>query len=77
MFSKSICFCVFCYNVQSNIIIDYANGSGREYIAVTTVTAAPKQTNTPNTEKQGVTYILNTNTNNLKSILKMAFWLGV
>lgn len=62
---KGICFCVFCYNVQPDIIIDYVDGSSREHTVETTVTAAPRQTetyNTPNTEKQGTTYILNTNT---------------
>ncbi len=62
---EGICFCVFCYNVQPDIIIDYSDGSSREHTAETTVTAAPKQTethSTPSTEKQGTTYILNTNT---------------
>lgn len=62
---KGICFCVFCYNVQPDIMIDYVDGSSREHTVETTVTAAPRQTetyNTPSTEKQGTTYILNTNT---------------
>lgn len=62
---EGICFCVFCYNVQPDIIIDYANGSSGERTVETTVTAAPKQTEaytTSDTEKQSMTYILNTNT---------------
>lgn len=61
---EGICFCVFCYNVQSGIIIDYTDGSSKENI-VTAVTEAPRQTetdSTQSTEKQGTTYILNTNT---------------
>lgn len=62
---EGICFCVFCYNVQPDIIIDYMDGSSREHTVKTTVTAAPRQSetyNTSDTEKQGTTYILNTNT---------------
>lgn len=62
---EGICFCVFCYNVQPDIIIDYTDGSSREHTVKTTVTAAPRQSetyNTSSTEKQGTTYILNTNT---------------
>ncbi len=28
---KGICFCVFCYNVQPNVIIDYKSGENREF----------------------------------------------
>lgn len=62
---EGICFCVFCYNVQPNILIDYKDGSSRLQTDETPVTEAPKQTetdNTQNTEKQGTDYILNTNT---------------
>ncbi len=62
---EGICFCVFCYNVQPNIIIDYTDGSSKLQTAETPVTEAPKQTETDNkqnTEKQSTAYILNTNT---------------
>ena len=62
---EGICFCVFCYNVQPNIIIDYTDGNSKLETAETPVTEAPKQTetdNTQNTEKQSTDYILNTNT---------------
>ncbi len=66
---EGICFNVFCYNVQPEIKINYANGKssyiGKPKKPQTTVN--PKNTETVTTtatvtEKKGQTYILNTNT---------------
>ena len=64
-----ICFCVFVYNVQPGISIDYSTGdSYLEHSDDTEpeTTKAPETTKPPETTKDdkptGVTYILNTNT---------------
>ena len=44
-------FCVFCYNVQPGVAIDYTDGSSTE------AKTGPQQTN-----EAGLEYILNTNT---------------
>ena len=43
-------FCVFCFNVQPGIVLDYATGESRE---------AAEETEQP---KEAVTYVINTNT---------------
>ena len=74
---EGICFCVFAYNVQPGIGIDYATGdnwaessgtttSVAEPVVVETPTPAPaaqvvQDTPAPQ-ESQGTTYVLNTNT---------------
>lgn len=45
---KGVCFCVYCYNVQPGILIDYADGSSKAVIRTET------------TEQGSATYILNT-----------------
>lgn len=66
---EGICFNVFCYNVQPEIYINYANGKssyvGKPKKPKTTVTPKNMETVTTTaavTEKKGQTYILNTNT---------------
>lgn len=67
-----ILFCVFCYNVQPGVSIDYATGDSQlDGTAAETPTTKPAET-TPatqpetqapaETEPQGQTYVLNTNT---------------
>lgn len=46
---EGICFCVYVYNVQPGVIIDYSNGNNKE------------ETDNTNNSKS-TTYILNTNT---------------
>ena len=69
---KSICLCVFCFNVQPNVIIDYTTGDNKlnstvttESVAVTTTNQKPAVT-TKTDAAQGnnttVYVILNTNT---------------
>ena len=67
-----ILFCVFCYNVQPGVSIDYATGDSQlDGTAAETPTTKPAET-TPvtkpetqapaETEPQGQSYVLNTNT---------------
>ena len=67
-----IMFCVFCYNVQPGVSIDYATGDSQlDGTTVEAPTTKPAET-TPvtqpetqapsETEPQGQTYVLNTNT---------------
>ena len=56
---ESICFCVYCYNVQPGITIDYATGDSH--------LSTDKDTNTDKNDESSKnngkqTYILNTNT---------------
>lgn len=53
----SICFNVYCYNVQPDIVIDYATGGS--HLAETARTARASETNTQGIEHA---YVLNTNT---------------
>ncbi len=63
-----LCFCVFCYNVQPDVIIDYSTGEswGEEYTGSTpTPTDEPQITQEPDIsatpdDKGEVTYIFNT-----------------
>nr|DAV90989.1 MAG TPA: DNA/RNA non-specific endonuclease [Caudoviricetes sp.] len=71
-----ILFCVFCYNVQPGVSIDYATGDsqldGTAKNESTTSTTPPAETTAPTTQPetqapaetqpQGQTYVLNTNT---------------
>ena len=72
---RGICFCVFVYNVQPGISIDYATGDSKLAEGTGGATSAPAETQTPTatenpepsstdttTPPQGNTYILNTNT---------------
>ncbi len=68
---EDIEFCVFCYNVQPGIVIDYATGDSYEDGTVTAETSAPAAGETESTQSSpsgetgdsdGTTYILNTNT---------------
>lgn len=72
---RGICFCVFVYNVQPGISIDYATGDSKLAEGTGGATSAPAETQTPTatenpepsstdttTPTQGNTYILNTNT---------------
>ena len=72
---SGICFCVYAYNVQPGIEIDYANGESKLAEGVqseqppTAIVPAPTPTPEPEPEEPGsgsqdtsVTYILNTNT---------------
>jgi len=59
-----ILYCVYVYNVQPGITIDYATGDSAlsgEVISSETATTAAVET-TQATEPQGTTYVLNTNT---------------
>lgn len=73
---QGICFCVFCYNVQPHIGIDYATGESwvlDDAVTTTTTsttTANPVQTETKKTvvtKKVSSQYILNTNTKKFHS----------
>lgn len=55
---KGIEFCVYCYNVQPGIEIDYATGESRQ---VSSVEASPSVTTLPQTTAPSVTYIGNQN----------------
>ena len=73
-----VCFCVFAYNVQPGIDIDYATGESslaagsggqteepeplQDETPAAPVDTAPEETDEQGTEPQGTTYILNTNT---------------
>lgn len=69
---EGILFCVYCYNVQPQVEIDYATGNSSFAPAKTTTaktTAAPKTTTvsappatTASAPAQEITYVLNTNT---------------
>lgn len=61
---EGICFCVFAYNVQPGIGIDYATGDNwAEGSGTYQSTAASAAVETPAPqESQGITYVLNTNT---------------
>ena len=61
---EGICFCVFAYNVQPGIGIDYATGDNwAESSGTYQSTAASAAVETPAPqESQGITYVLNTNT---------------
>ena len=70
---KGIQYCVYCYNVQPNIIINYANGESSLDPAFTTEpeVTSPPVTQPPATQppavvqqpqQSGSTYVLNTNT---------------
>ena len=70
---KGIQYCVYCYNVQPNIIINYANGESSLDPAFTTEpeVTSPTVTQPPATQppvvvqppqQSGSTYVLNTNT---------------
>jgi len=55
---KSVKFCVFMYNVQPGIVLDYATGDSYE----SGTTSGQTQTTTQTTTTTSTTYILNTNT---------------
>lgn len=55
---KGIEFCVYCYNVQPGIEIDYATGESRQ---ISSVEASPSVTTLPQTTAPSVTYIGNQN----------------
>lgn len=70
---EGILFCVYCYNVQPQVKIDYATGNS-SFAPVstaapttttapkTTTTSAPPATDPPSAPVQDVAYVLNTNT---------------
>lgn len=61
---EGICFCVFAYNVQPGIGIDYATGDNWAESSGTyqsTEASVAEETPAPQ-ESQGITYVLNTNT---------------
>ncbi len=60
---KGICFCVFAYNVQPNITIDYATGdsSGPKFTGSSSSSSSSKFNSSSLSNEKG-TYILNTNT---------------
>ena len=62
-----ICFCVFCYNVQPGVTINYATGDseGPEYTGASSDTnssTAATDTSTKKEQAESCTYILNANT---------------
>lgn len=71
---EGLCFCVYCYNVQPNVTIDYATGdsTGPEFTGSdgeAQADASEEQQSTASEEQQSVsegqtegTYVLNTNT---------------
>ncbi len=64
---EGICFCVFCYNVQPGVTIDYATGDSalsEGNTADTTATETPKTVSEDSSSEESIeqTYILNTNT---------------
>ena len=54
---EGICFCVYAYNVQPGIVIDYANGN-----SALDGTPLPENTTAQSTSAEHQTYVLNTNT---------------
>jgi DNA-entry nuclease len=64
---EGICFCVFCYNVQPDVTIDYATGDSalsEGNTSGTTATETPKTVSEDSSSEESIeqTYILNTNT---------------
>lgn len=60
-----ICFCVYCYNVQPQIEIDYATGESARVETVETPKEASQQEESQQetaTENSSITYVINTNT---------------
>ncbi|MDO4556140.1 MAG: DNA/RNA non-specific endonuclease, partial [Lachnospiraceae bacterium] len=58
---NGIKFCVFVYNVQPGIVIDYATGDSYEETPVTKSTEEVTMPAVESTESTGTTYIINTN----------------
>ena len=52
-------FCVFCYNVQPNIGINYSNGESWSLVEEAT---EPQRESPPPQQQSGTSYVLNTNT---------------
>lgn len=44
---EGICFCVFCYNVQPGVVIDYADGTSREDGSAVFLESTKKPSETP------------------------------
>ncbi|MBQ5430125.1 MAG: DNA/RNA non-specific endonuclease [Lachnospiraceae bacterium] len=67
---EGVSYCVFCYNVQPGITINYKNGEsdgpaytgGQKSKDNNSKTSKEDKGNTPKEDKKGQTYILNTNT---------------
>ncbi len=59
---ESILFCVYCYNVQPGITIDYATGDSTLTDQTTATPDAAAAAVAPATEKSETAYVLNTNT---------------
>lgn len=58
---RGVCFCVYCYNVQPGIEIDYKTGESA--LADSSITETQSEDKGENSQTPDITYVLNTSTN--------------